>query len=131
MHNSLNSKKAQFFVLSAFAIVSILFLVSRWLEPLSIIDASTPVLAEEKFIFSNIKEKANQTVRTSMNCNELQFNLQEYKNFVQEYAVFKNLKLNFLYDIVQPCADATLRTNFDIYLQSPSAFLYANFSSSK
>ncbi len=132
MRSSLSSRKAQFFVLSAFAIVSILLLVSTWLEPLSIPDTSTAVLAEERFVFNNIKEKAEETVKISKNCEELKFNLEEYKLFIQNFlTITKNIRLNFKYDIPQPCTDSVLETRFNISLESPTAFVFANFTSAK
>ena len=132
MRSLLRSKKAQFFVLSAFAIVSILLLVSRWFEPLSISDTSSVALAEEPFIFNNIKEKAIATVATSKNCNEVRNNLEEYKIFIQDFVtVTKNLKMSFEYEVVEPCSDAVLRTKFNISLESPSTYVFSNFTSSK
>jgi hypothetical protein len=95
MHSLLKSKKAQFFVLSAFAIVSIIYFVSRWMEPYTIIDTSSVVSVEEPFIFNNIVEKANETIYTSKSSDDLQYNIQEYKNFVEGYASSKNLQIIF------------------------------------
>jgi hypothetical protein len=95
MHSLLKSRKAQFFVLSAFAIVTVVFFISRWIEPYTIIDTSSVILAEEPFIFNNIAEKANETIYISKNPNELRFNIEEYKQFVEEYALRKNLKITF------------------------------------
>ncbi len=135
MRSLLSSRKAQFFVLSAFVIVSILLLVSRWLEPVTIIDTSSIVLSQEPFIFNNIKEKANETMTISKSCGELKLNLEEYKNFVEEFASAKNIKLDFRYEVVdtitEPCTDDVLKTNFDISLESPTTFIYANFTSRK
>lgn len=131
MRNLLKSRKAQFFVLSAFAIVTMLLLVSRWLEPLSILDTSSVVLGEESFTFNNIKEKAVSTVTSSNNCVELQYNLDEYNNFLKEAFTRKNFKLNFTYQIIQPCSDSTLATKLDISLQSPSTFIRSNFTAKR
>lgn len=95
MPSLLKSKKAQFFVLSAFAIVSIIYFVSRWMEPYTIIDTSSAVSVEEPFIFNNIVEKANETIYISKSSDDLQYNIQEYKNFVQDYASSKNLQIIF------------------------------------
>lgn len=95
MHSLLKSKKAQFFVLSAFAIVSIIYFVSRWMEPYTIIDTSSVVSVEEPFIFNNIVEKANETIYTSKSSDDLKYNIQEYKNFVEGYASSKNLQIIF------------------------------------
>lgn len=135
MRNLLKSRKAQFFILSAFVIVSLLLLVSRWLEPLSIIDTSSATLSEEPFIFNNVKEKAVETVITSNTCGELRFNLEEYKNFIQEFSIAKNIKLSLEYEVVdtipEPCNNNVLKTKFNISLESPSVFIRSNFTSAK
>ncbi len=89
------SRKAQFFVLSAFAIVSIIYFVSKWMEPYTIIDTSSVVMVEEPFIFNNIVEKANETIYISKSVNESIYNIQKYKNFVEQYASRKNIKITF------------------------------------
>ena len=76
MHSLLKSRKAQFFVLTAFSIVTLFFLISNWVQPFSIIDTSAVVLSEEPFIFNNIKENARRTVENSKSCEELKFNLE-------------------------------------------------------
>jgi len=95
MPSLLKSKKAQFFVLSAFAIVSVIYFVSKWMEPYTIIDTSSVVLVEEPFIFNNIVEKASETIYTSKNVDDAKYNIQEYKNFVEQYALRKNMKIIF------------------------------------
>lgn len=98
------SKKAQFYVLSAFVIVSILYIVSTWIEPYTIIDTSSIALMEEPYIFNNIVEKAKQTVTISKSCDELRYNLEEYKNFIEGYS-FKKGKLLLQYQFISPCFD--------------------------
>jgi len=95
MPSLLKSKKAQFFVLSAFAIVSIIYFVSRWMEPYTIIDTSSAASIEEPFIFNNIVEKTNETIYISKSSDDLQYNIEEYKNFVEDYASSKNLQIIF------------------------------------
>ena len=102
MHSLLRSKKAQFFLLSAFAIVTIAFFVSKWIEPYTIIDTSSVVLRDEAFIFNNIKEKAVTVISGSKSCEDLKYNLEEYKNFVEDYTSKKNYKLDFDY-VASPC----------------------------
>lgn len=95
MPSLLKSRKAQFFVLSAFAIVSIIYFVSKWMEPYTIIDTSSVAMVEEPFIFNNIVEKANETIYTSKSVDESRYNIQEYKSFVEQYASRKNIKITF------------------------------------
>lgn len=97
-------KKGQFFVLSAVAIVTILFFVSRWIGPTTQIDTSTNALSEELFTFDNIKEKTTSVVKNSESCDDLNYNLQEYKNFIDNFAREKNYKIGFTYTIT-PCSE--------------------------
>jgi len=104
MRSLLKSRKAQFFILSAVAVIGILYFLSRWLEPSTITDTSSVVLMEEPFIFNNIKEKAVETVETSKSCEELKYNLDEYKKFVENYMLKKG-SLVLQYQFVAPCYD--------------------------
>ncbi|MEK6909751.1 MAG: hypothetical protein AABW61_01595, partial [Candidatus Aenigmatarchaeota archaeon] len=70
-----NARKGQFFVLTTVAIVTILFFVGRWVDPLTQVDTSTIVLSEELFTFDNIQEKTAAVVKNSENCEELEYNL--------------------------------------------------------
>ncbi len=94
--------KAQFIVLTGFVIVSVFYLVSRWLEPYTIIDTSMVVMGDETFIFNNIKQEALDVVAESKDCKELVNNLEEYKHYVEDYA-FKKLIVYFDYSIETPC----------------------------
>jgi len=123
-------KKAQFFVLSAFTIVSILYIISSWIQPFSIIDTSSIVLMEEPFIFNNLKEKAIQTVNVSRNCDDLKFNLDEYNAFVQQYATSKNLNLIFNYQIT-PCQNNfhfPVLVAFKMQIKSTNVQIQSNFT---
>jgi len=100
--NSLSYRKAQFFILSAFTIVTILFFVSKWIQPAAIIDTSEIALIEEPFIFNNIVEKAKETINTSKSCEELMYNLEEYKIFVENFMMERG-KWAFYYQIFSPC----------------------------
>ena len=131
MRNLLKSKKAQFFVLSAFSIVAIIFYVNQWTSPYIIVDTSSAILQQEPFVMNNIAEKSRAAVNSSLDCNDLNLNLDEYKNFVEKYAVSKNLKLQFKYTVFAPCSDSVLLTNFDISLSSANSFFSANFNASK
>lgn len=130
MRSLSKSRKAQFFVLSAVTIVVVIFFMSRWMEPYTIIDTSTAMM-DEPFVFTNIKEKAVETVSTSKNCEDLKFNLEEYTNFVKDYAIRKNLNLNLDYRISQPCDDNLLTTQFNMNMSSPRVFINSSFTANK
>ncbi|HLC39503.1 MAG TPA: hypothetical protein VJJ76_01325 [archaeon] len=122
--------KGQFFVLSAFAIVAMFFLISRWIEPFTIVDTSQVALMDEFFIFNNIKEKAIYAVNGSKSCEDLRYNLDEYRNFVQQYALEKNFKIDFNYTI-SPCYNEPpffpVVIEANLRLKSPSADLSSTF----
>ncbi len=130
MRNLQNSKKAQFFVLSAFAIVSIIYFVSRWMEPFTIIDTSSIPMMDEPFIFNNIVEKANETVGASKSCDDLTFNLQEYSNFVKDYASGRNMLLGFDYT-QSACPANPAVVTFKINLTTTRIFINRTFSVTK
>lgn len=97
------SRKAQFFILAAFAIVSIVYFMARWLEPFTIIDISQIALQEEAFFFNNIKEKAFEVAaKGTKSCDDLKYNIEEYKYFVETYALEKGYDLDFNYTM-SPC----------------------------
>ena len=129
----LNTKKrkAQFFILSVFTIVGILYLVSSWLQPYTIIDTSAVVLMEEPFVFNNLKEKTIDTVNTSKTCDDLLYNLDEYSNFIQNFASGKNLKLAFYYDTPNCqslAAQAQLAIPIYMTLRSSRTTIISNFT---
>jgi hypothetical protein len=115
------SSKAQFLVITAFVIVSIFYLVSKWMQPYTIPDTSEIVLAEEPYVFNNIKEKALDIVATSGSCEELVNGLDEYKTYVEYYA-FRKLIVYFDYTLETPCykpdPDFPVLVLFDIRVQS-------------
>lgn len=97
-------RKGQFFILSAIAIATILFFVSRWLQPLEYIDTSSIVSQEEFFVFDNIREKSSAVVANSESCDDLAYNVQEYKSFVENSARSGSYVVAFDYRIT-PCSD--------------------------
>lgn len=124
----MNEMKAQFFILSAVAIVGILFLISRWMEPLSLLDTSSIIFREEPFVFNNIKEKAIETVNRSKDCEDLKFNLEEYSTFVKNYAQKKLLSLDFEYSYATCTNGLPLDIIFNITLKSEKMKLASNFT---
>jgi len=123
--------KAQFFILSAFAIVAMFYMISGWIEPFTIIDTSQVALLDEIFIFNNIKEKTATVVKDSKNCEDLTYNLQEYKSFVESYALSKGYRINFAY-LTTPCNPnlplPAYVAQINLTLQSPRAILKSQFS---
>ncbi|MCX6820531.1 MAG: hypothetical protein NT016_01095 [Candidatus Aenigmarchaeota archaeon] len=95
-------RKAQFLIITAVVIVSIFYLVSKWMQPYSIPDASEIVLSEQPFVFNNVKEKALEVVATSSSCSELVDNLDEFKTYVDTFA-FKKMIVYFDYTLNTPC----------------------------
>ncbi|MFH7860855.1 MAG: hypothetical protein QW602_02555 [Candidatus Aenigmatarchaeota archaeon] len=128
--NLLKSRKAEFFVVSTVAIVSIIFVLSKHMGPQTLVDTSSAVL-NEPFIFDNIVEKAIETVKISKNCEDLRYNLDEYKNFVESFYARKNIKVSINYDISLPCDDNILRTNFNIQLITSNIRMRKEFEARK
>jgi hypothetical protein len=126
----LKSKKAEFFVVSTVAIVSIFFILSKYMGPQTLVDTSSAVL-NEPFIFDNIVEKAEETVKISKNCEELAYNLDEYKNFVESFFSKQNIKIDLDYTISVPCNNNELKTNFDIQLTSSKVTMRKTFVATK
>lgn len=98
------TRKGQFFVLTTLAVVTILFFVGRWVSPSNQPDTSYIVKSDELSTFDNIKEKASVVVKSSEDCNTLNYNAQEYKKFVDNFAKEKNYRIDFAYSI-SPCSD--------------------------
>ena len=116
-----NARKGQFFVLTAVAVVTILFFVGRWTSPLTQVDTSSIVLSEELFTFDNIQEKTVTVVKSSENCEELEYNLQEYKNFIRDIARDKNYKITFKYSIPSCGASAAVKMDLVVISEKVNA----------
>ena len=132
MRSSSNRKgaKAQFFVLSAFIIITILFVISQFLQPSGVFDTSSIVFTDEIFIFNNVKEKAIEVVQVSENCNSLSSNLNEYKKFTEDFVRQRNANIILEYNITSPCIDSIRQTNFYIYLVSTRSTIDSTFTAS-
>jgi len=127
---STKKRKAQFFVITAFAIVGILYMISSWIQPYTIIDTSSVVLMNEPFVFNNIVEKAQQTAQTSKSCEDLKYNLDEYTNFVNQLSSSMNMKIYFSYTL-SPCTDSPpvpVTIESQLKLSSTRANLQSNFT---
>ncbi len=125
MPKSSTYKKGQFFILTAFAIVTSFYLVSKSIGPAEFIDISQVPLSEEIFLFNNINEKAIELVAKSNDCKELSWNLEEYKIFVEKFGLEKGIKIDFEYQIVS-CPPPTV--NFLLNVSSPRVYLNSSFS---
>jgi len=111
--------------------ITIMFIVSTFIQPSGVPDTSSTVLMDEVFTFVNIREKAESVVKLSDGCSDLDGNLGEYKQFVQAFVGQRNARLIFDYKIVQPCVDSVLATDFYIRLTSPRASIDASFRTTK
>jgi len=124
-HKSLNFK-GQFFLLTVFTIITILFFISLWIKPGEIIDVSQVVLREEIFVFNNVKEKAVEVIKLSKTCEDLIFNLQEFKKFVEIYGLKKGFKIHLNFS--QPnCNSLPTLVTINLSLSSPQYYLIKNF----
>ncbi len=120
-------RKAQFFILSAITIVSIIYLISRWSEPYTIIDTSAVVMSDEIFIFNNIVDKARYLVyNTCENPEELEYSLEEYKAFIEDYTLRRNIEMDF--DISQVTFGNPTTGYINISLVSPTHTINRRFT---
>ena len=108
--------------------ITILFVVSQFIQPSTIFDTSNAALSDEAFLFNDIKEKSISTVKISGSCSDLSFNLQELKQFAQTFAAQRNYRLVYNYNIASPCNDATRTTSFYLALTSPRASADSTFT---
>ena len=96
--------KAQFFMLTGFVIISVFYMVSRWIEPYTVIDTSTVVMVDGPFVFSNIKKEALDIVAESKSCIDMVNNLEEFKYHIEDYT-FRKLIIYFDYTLNIPCLE--------------------------
>ncbi len=120
-------RKGQFFLLSTVAIVTILFFVGRWVDPLAQSDTSGIAGMEELFTFDNIQEKTSSVVKNSDNCDDLNFNMQEYKSFIENFASEKNYKIKFAY-LVPSCSEEGATVAVSLRIQSERVDAQKDFS---
>ena len=125
--SNFSKKKAQMFIITGVTIVILLFVVSQWVQPPTIIDTSQVVLLEETYVMNNIKQEAMLVVRNTETCDDLSFNLDEYKNFVTEYGASKGFNLDFQFEINGVCPGSPT-VNFNINLDSTNAKISSSFS---
>ena len=118
MLNLLKSRKAQFYIVSVVGIVTILYAIGRSLTTSMIIDTSELALRNDHFIFNNIVEKTLVTLNASKSCEDLRFNLEEFKSIV-ERAFAPEFRVDYNYTIIS-CSDATrsATVSFNITLYS-------------
>jgi hypothetical protein len=97
------------------------------MEPYTIIDTSSVVLAEEPFVYNNVKEKIIYTVNTSKSCEDLTYNIEEFKLFVAEYLSLKNYKFDFNYTM-SSCSTPPVSVAANLTLRSPKMDIASNFT---
>lgn len=121
-------RKGQFFILTSIAVVTVLFFISRWTGPSTQVDASSLVSSEELFTFDNIQQKTSSVVKNSYNCDDLNYNLEEYKNFLKDFSTEKNYKINFVYTIPSCSEGSGATVNFNLRVQSEKVDAQKDFS---
>jgi hypothetical protein len=128
MHNLLKSRKAQFYIVSVVGLVTILYAIGKSLTASSIIDTSELALRNDFFVFNNIVEETLATLNASKSCEDLNFNLQEFKSFaIREFA--PSFRVKYEYAIIS-CDDA-LRSaivSFNITLYSINSEIGTTFT---
>ena len=130
MRSLSNFKKGQFLIITSLVMVTIFYLVSRWMDPFTIPDTAQIILQEEPFIFNNIKDESLQLVNKSKSCEVLIQNLNEYETYLEDYA-FKKLIVYFDYTLETPCLegvpDFPTLVLFDIKMEAQNIKLANKF----
>ncbi len=121
-----SARKGQFFIMTTLVIVTILFFIGRWSDSVTHIDTSNIVLSDEQFTFDNIYEKTTEVVKKSATCDDLTYNLQEYKDFISDFSKTKNYKIDFNYNI-GTCTSSAL-ISFQMRVQSEQANAQKDFT---
>jgi len=118
MLNLLKSRKAQFYIVSVVGIVTILYAIGKSLTTSTIVDTSELALRNDHFVFNNIVEKTLVTLNASKSCEDLRFNLEEFKSIVIR-AFAPEFRVEYDYRIIS-CNDATrsATVSFSITLYS-------------
>ena len=130
MRNLLKYRKAQFYIVSVVGIVTILYAMGKSLTSSVIIDTSEIAMRNDYFVFNNIVEKTLKTLNTSKSCEDLRFNLEEFKNIVTR-TFAPNFRVEYSYSIVS-CSDSTrsATVSFNITLYSIDSQIGTNFTKS-
>jgi len=126
MPNLLKSRKAQFYIISVVGIVTILYAIGKSLTSYSIIDTSEVALRNDFFVFNNIVEKTLATLNASKDCEELKFNLEEFK-LVTTKAFAPHFRIEYNYAIVS-CTSTSATVNFNITLYSINSEIKTSFT---
>jgi len=123
-------KKAQFFILSAIVIVGIVYFISKWSEPYTILDTSAAATGDDLFIFNNVKSKVFDIANMSKSCEDLTYNLDEYESFIGNYLLGKS-KLYVTHSFESPCLSGQkifpTIVLFNITMRSPEKTMSSMF----
>lgn len=128
MPNILKSKKGQFFVLSSISLIIVLATLMRIFSPTSIVSSSDIIFRNEFFVFENIVGKSIKTVEISKDCEELKFNLEEFKKLILD--TYENYYIFFYYKI-NSCDSRLANVTFEIILNSPNVRVETKFDKIK
>jgi hypothetical protein len=128
MHNLLRSRKAQFYILSVVGIVTIFYAIGKSLTTNIIIDTSDVALRNDYFVFNNIVEKTLKTLDASKSCEDLRFNLEEFKSITTK-AFAPAFRIEYSYSIIS-CSDSTrsATVSFNITLYSINSEIGTTFT---
>ena len=126
MLNLLKSKKAQFYIISVVGILTILYTIGKSLTSYTIIDTSEVALRNDFFVFNNIVEKTLVTLNVSKDCEELKFNLEEFKQVVTK-AFAPHFRVEYNYTIAS-CTSTSANVNFNITLYSINSEIKTSFT---
>jgi hypothetical protein len=96
-------RKGQLFIVTSVFIIGIFFIVLQNLLQYSAIDVSEPMKVNDYYIFKSMPEVANNSLRTTLYCNEtkdnLEKNMEELKIFLEKSYIPGVQSINFGYSI--------------------------------
>ena len=125
MHKWLNYSKGQFFVLSAIVIISILYIISKWIRSTSMLDTSITAMNVAGFIMDDIVEKVNTTIEISPNCKELNYNLEELNKVISKTF---GINRNIIFSYTVNCSEKNATVEVNITEKSKEATLFSNLT---
>ena len=79
--------KAQMFIVTVVFLVGLIFTVQQILFQYSFLDAPSNFEKNDYYIFSDVKDIINQTIKTAKTCDEAEQNMEEVITFLDEQSI--------------------------------------------
>lgn len=91
--------KAQMFILTIIFLVGLVYVVQQNLSGYSTLDFSEPFENNDYYIFRNVKDMFNETIRTTEECNDAEKNIDELINFLGRKILYGGFTLDLRYNL--------------------------------